>query len=151
MEIAAAVLVLIPRSQAFSGLFAVGIMTGASFFHTVSPLRIDPYGDGGRLFREACFTFLMGGFIALVRREELVAIARRLPPRGSARELSFTGSGAPRYPPAANKTSGGNHVLDPLRGAGRAACRALAGRCPDRHPGTGPAAGQLVPLALWGG
>lgn len=80
MEIAAAVLVLIPRTQAFGGLFALGIMSGAIFFHTVSPLGIDPYGDGGVLFKEACFTWLMGGFIAVVKRQELVALARRLLP-----------------------------------------------------------------------
>ncbi|WP_149539725.1 DoxX family protein [Siccirubricoccus phaeus] len=78
MEIAAAVLVLIPRTQAFGGIFAAGIMAGAIFFHTVSPLGIDPYGDGGVLFKEACFTFVMGLFIAAVRREELLALARRL-------------------------------------------------------------------------
>lgn len=80
MEIAAAVLVLIPRTQAFGGLFALGIMSGAIFFHTVSPLGIDPYGDGGVLFKEACFTWLMGAFIAMVKREELFALARRLLP-----------------------------------------------------------------------
>jgi hypothetical protein len=80
MEIAAAVLVLIPRTQAFGGLFAAGIMGGAIFFHTVSPLGIDPYGDGGVLFKEACFTFAMGLFIAVARREELIALARRLRP-----------------------------------------------------------------------
>ena len=75
IEVVASVLVLIPRTQAFGGLFAAGIMAGAIFFHTVSPLGIDPYGDGGVLFKEACFTFLMGLFIALVRREELLAMA----------------------------------------------------------------------------
>lgn len=78
MEIIAAVLVLIPRTQAFGGLFAMGIMSGAIFFHVVSPLGIDPYGDGGVLFKEACFTWAMGLFIAVVRRDELIALARRL-------------------------------------------------------------------------
>jgi len=80
MEIATAALVLIPRTQAFGGLFAMGIMSGAIFFHTVSPLGIDPYGDGGVLFKEACFTWLMGTFIAVVKREELIALAQRLLP-----------------------------------------------------------------------
>ena len=78
IEIVAAVLVLIPRSQALGGLLTVGIMGGAIFFHTVSPLGIDPYGDGGVLFKEACFTFLMGLFSAWVRRDELLILARRI-------------------------------------------------------------------------
>jgi DoxX-like family len=78
IEIVAAVLVLIPRSQAFGGLLTVGIMGGAIFFHTASPLGIDPYGDGGVLFKEACFTFLMGLLIAWVRRDELLVFARRI-------------------------------------------------------------------------
>lgn len=78
MEIAASVLVLIPRTQAFGALFAMGIMSGAIFFHTVSPLGIDPYGDGGTLFKEACFTWAMAAFIAFVRREELLGLGQRL-------------------------------------------------------------------------
>jgi uncharacterized membrane protein YphA (DoxX/SURF4 family) len=84
MEIAAAVLVLIPRTQAFGGLFTLGIMSGAIFFHTVSPLGIDPYGDGGVLFREACFTWLMALFIVAVRREELLTLLHRLWPQRDA-------------------------------------------------------------------
>jgi hypothetical protein len=76
IEIIASVLVLVPRTQAFGGLLTIGIMGGAIFFHTASPLGIDPYGDGGVLFKEACFTFLMGLFIALVRREDLLSLAR---------------------------------------------------------------------------
>jgi uncharacterized membrane protein YphA (DoxX/SURF4 family) len=78
MEIVASVLVLIPRTQAFGALFALGIMSGAIFFHTVSPLGIDPYGDGGTLFKEACFTWAMAAFIVFARRDELQALGRRL-------------------------------------------------------------------------
>ena len=76
MEVVAAVLVLIPRTQAFGGLFTVGIMSGAIFFHIVTPLGIDPYEDGAKLFQEACFTWTTGAIIALIRREELFALAR---------------------------------------------------------------------------
>lgn len=85
MEICAAVLVLIPRTQGVGGLFAAGIMAGAIFFHTVSPLGIDPYGDGGVLFKEACFTFLMGLLVAWIRRGQILAL---LPP-GLAARLPF--------------------------------------------------------------
>ena len=88
MEIVASVLVLIPRTQGIGGLFAAGIMAGAIFFHTVSPLGIDPYGDGGVLFKEACFTFLMGLLVAWIRRGQILALlpaglAARLPVRAA--------------------------------------------------------------------
>lgn len=80
MEIAASILVVIPRTRAFGGLFAAGVMGGAIFFHTVSPLGIDPYHDGAQLFKEACFTFVMGLFIAAVYRRELRALGARVLP-----------------------------------------------------------------------
>jgi hypothetical protein len=52
-------------------------MSGAIFFHTVGPIGIDPYGDGSRLFKEACFTWLMAVFILVAHREEAEALARR--------------------------------------------------------------------------
>jgi hypothetical protein len=85
MEICAALLVLIPRTQGIGGLFAAGIMAGAIFFHTVSPLGIDPYGDGGVLFKEACFTFAMGLLVAWIRRGQILALF----PPGLAARLPF--------------------------------------------------------------
>lgn len=85
MEICAAILVLIPRTQGIGGLFAAGIMAGAIFFHTVSPLGIDPYGDGGVLFKEACFTFVMGLLVAWIRRSQILALL----PAGVAARLPF--------------------------------------------------------------
>lgn len=77
MEITAGVLVLIPRTQAFGALFALGIMSGAIGFHLFTPLGVDPYGDGGNLFKEACFTWTMSALIVVLRRAELLALARR--------------------------------------------------------------------------
>lgn len=77
IEIAASVLVLIPRTQGLGGLFAAGIMGGAIFFHLASPLGIDPYGDGGVLFKEACFTLAMGLLVAWIRRGQLQALVPR--------------------------------------------------------------------------
>lgn len=76
MEMAAAVLVLVPRTRPFGGLFAMGIMTGAIFFHLFTPLGVDPYGDGAKLFKEACFTWVMAGVVVLAHRAELLALAR---------------------------------------------------------------------------
>jgi uncharacterized membrane protein YphA (DoxX/SURF4 family) len=78
LEIAAAALVLIPRTQVLGAALTLGIMSGAIFFHTVGPIGIDPYGDGGRLFKEACFTWTMAVHILLVRRQVVDLLARRV-------------------------------------------------------------------------
>lgn len=76
MEMIAAVLVLIPRTQPFGGLFALGIMSGAIGFHLFTPLGVDPYEDGAQLFKEACFTWAMAAIVCAVRRDALLALAR---------------------------------------------------------------------------
>jgi len=79
LELVATVLVLIPRTQAFGGLFSMGIMGGAILFHLFTPLGVDPYEDGGNLFKEACFTFAMGAVIVVARWNELMGLAARVP------------------------------------------------------------------------
>ena len=71
MEICAGVAVLVPAVQGLGALFAMGIMTGAIIFHLFTPLGVDPYGDGGKLFKEACFTFLVAGFVAFLRWNQI--------------------------------------------------------------------------------
>jgi uncharacterized membrane protein YphA (DoxX/SURF4 family) len=77
MEIIASVLVVIPRTRLPGAIFTAGIMGGAIFFHTVSPLGIDPYNDGGKLFKEAVFTFFTALFIVYAYRLELRALLTR--------------------------------------------------------------------------
>lgn len=79
-ELAASILILIPPTQAIGALMAFGIMAGAIFFHVVSPLGIDPYGDGGELFREACTVFIFSLVILAIRREQGLAWLRWLLP-----------------------------------------------------------------------
>jgi uncharacterized membrane protein YphA (DoxX/SURF4 family) len=83
-EIICAVLVLIPRTRMIGAAGSLATMSGAIFFHTVSPLGIDPYGDGGVLFKEAVFTWFMAAFILFAHRDEALALlgwlrARLLP------------------------------------------------------------------------
>ncbi|HYZ33148.1 MAG TPA: hypothetical protein VE684_12820 [Crenalkalicoccus sp.] len=80
MEVTAAMLVLIPRTRTFGAAFAFGIMSGAIFFHVISPLGIDPYHDGGVLFHEACLTWAVALFVMLAERDELLGIAGRFVP-----------------------------------------------------------------------
>ncbi|MBX6375802.1 MAG: hypothetical protein IRZ13_16410 [Acetobacteraceae bacterium] len=77
LEILAAALVLIPATQVLGAALALAIMSGAIFFHTIGPIGIDPYGDGGRLFKEACFTWAMAAFVLYVRRSDAEALVRR--------------------------------------------------------------------------
>ena len=49
MELIASILILIPRTTAVGALLAIGLMSGALFFH-VTTLGIEVMGDGGQLF-----------------------------------------------------------------------------------------------------
>lgn len=55
----------------------LGIISGAIFFHVASPLGIDPYNDGGTLFKEACAVWVSSVFILASYRAELIALAQR--------------------------------------------------------------------------
>ena len=76
MEIAASIFVVLPGTRVFGAAFALGVMSGAIFFHLVSPLGIDPYHDGGALFKEACEVWACAAFILIVRRDDAIALAR---------------------------------------------------------------------------
>ena len=87
-EIVASVLLVIPVTRVIGAAFALGIMSGAIFFHLVSPLGIDPYGDGGALFKEACTVWLSAVFILIGYRDEAFALIGRIfgrPRRGMAK------------------------------------------------------------------
>ena len=73
-ELIASLLILYPRTQGLGALMSTGIMTGAIFFHVVSPLGIDPYDDGADLFKKACAVWVLGLFIAYLRRADLIAL-----------------------------------------------------------------------------
>jgi uncharacterized membrane protein YphA (DoxX/SURF4 family) len=77
LEIAAATLVLNQPTRWFGALMTMGLMGGAIFFHTIGPIGIDPYDDGAMLFKEACFTFVIASFLAVLHRgDALSAVAR---------------------------------------------------------------------------
>jgi len=83
-ELAAAFLALYRPTQALGGAAAAGIMTGAIFFHLVSPLGIDPYEDGGTLFTEAVLVWAAGLGLLWFRRDEAKALAARFLPAQAA-------------------------------------------------------------------
>ena len=73
-EIIASLLVLPPRTRLLGALGSLGLMSGAIFFHVVSPLGIDPYNDGGTLFKEACTVWLCSAYILWAYRAEARAL-----------------------------------------------------------------------------
>jgi hypothetical protein len=78
-ELFASILLFIPATQVVGAALSLGIMSGAIFFHVVSPLGIDPYEDGGVLFAEACSVWAAAAIILWLRRVEAIALARQLP------------------------------------------------------------------------
>lgn len=77
LEILASLLVLIPLTRIWGGLLTIGLMSGAIFFHAIGPIGIDPYGDGGGLFKEAIFTWVMGVLVMAIHRRDLAPVAAR--------------------------------------------------------------------------
>ena len=77
LEIIASALVLVPRSRILGAGLALGIMSGAIFFHAIGPIGIDPYGDGGGLFKEALFTWAMAALILAIHRADALALLRQ--------------------------------------------------------------------------
>lgn len=77
LEIAAAALVLNQPTRLLGGLMTTGLMGGAIFLHALGPIGIDPYGDGGVLLKEACFTFTMGAYLVWAHRDERWQFAPR--------------------------------------------------------------------------
>jgi hypothetical protein len=79
-ELIAAVLLFIPATQVVGAALSLAIMSGAIFFHLVSPLGVDPYGDGGVLFKQACAVWLSSALILAIRHRRAVALVERYLP-----------------------------------------------------------------------
>ncbi len=77
-EIAVSVLVINQPSRMWGAGGVLALMSGAIFFHLASPLGVDPYGDGGVLFKQACAVWLAAGFILVAYRAEVIALLRRV-------------------------------------------------------------------------
>lgn len=77
-EITASLFILVPALQGLGGLGAIAVMTGAIFFHVATPLGVDPYGDGGVLFKEAISVWTAGWIVVWFRRDQLLALAGKV-------------------------------------------------------------------------
>lgn len=69
-ELAAAVLLLWPGRAAWGALLALGVISGAIFFH-LTRLGLEVQGDGGLLFALAVTVFAGSLLVLLLRRREL--------------------------------------------------------------------------------
>ena len=69
-ELIVAILILIPKTAWLGGLGAIGMMTGAIFFHLTS-LGTEVNNDGGLLFRLALIVFVGGIYIVLRHKEDI--------------------------------------------------------------------------------
>ncbi|MBG9377027.1 DoxX family protein [Panacibacter sp. DH6] len=70
MELVASILILIPSTTAFGALLAIGLMSGALFFH-LTKLGIEIQGDGGLLFIYALLVFLASLILLIIYRAQI--------------------------------------------------------------------------------
>ena len=77
-EALAAILLFIPGLQLACAGMALAVMSGAIFAHVFTPLGIDPFNDGGRLFTEAVTVWFAAAAIIAIRRHEILPFVRRL-------------------------------------------------------------------------
>jgi len=73
LELIAGILLLIPGTTVFGALLAIGLMTGAIFFH-LTKLGISVQNDGGQLFIYALFVFVSCIALVIIHRNDLTVI-----------------------------------------------------------------------------
>jgi len=77
LELAAALLLLVPALVPIGAALTIGLMAGAIASH-LTLLGIEVKGDGGLLFGLALTAFAGSAIVMLLRREQIPAIARYL-------------------------------------------------------------------------
>jgi uncharacterized membrane protein YphA (DoxX/SURF4 family) len=82
MELIAAILILIPRTTALGALLAIGLMSGALFFHFTT-LGIEVKGDGGQLFIYALLVFISSAVLLFVYQSQIRSLLSSLLPKRS--------------------------------------------------------------------
>lgn len=78
VELAAAILLFIPRTAWLGAVLALGSMAGAIFFH-LTKLGIEVMNDGGLLFGLACLVFICSLVILWFERKKVPVLNRLLP------------------------------------------------------------------------
>ena len=76
VELAASILLLIPRTRVYGALVALGVITGAIASH-LAVLGIEVQGDGGLLFALAVMVFVASAALLAIHRDELPIVGSR--------------------------------------------------------------------------
>ncbi|WP_220494778.1 DoxX family protein [Lacibacter sediminis] len=82
MELIAAILILIPRTTAFGALLAIGLMSGALFFH-LTTLGIEVKADGGLLFIYALLVLISSAILLFVYQSQIRILLNSILPKRS--------------------------------------------------------------------
>jgi uncharacterized membrane protein YphA (DoxX/SURF4 family) len=82
MELIASILILIPRTTALGALLAIGLMSGALFFHFTT-LGIEVKGDGGQLFIYALLVFISSAVLLFVYQSQIKSLLGSVLPKKS--------------------------------------------------------------------
>jgi uncharacterized membrane protein YphA (DoxX/SURF4 family) len=82
MELIAAILILIPRTTAFGALLAIGLMSGALFFHFTT-LGIEVKDDGGLLFIYSLLVFISSAILLFVYQSQIKVLLSSVLPKKS--------------------------------------------------------------------
>jgi hypothetical protein len=79
VELAAAILLLVPRTAAFGAALSLGVISGAIFSHaTKLGVAIPAVGDRGELFALAVVVFVASAGVLLLHRRELPLVGQFL-------------------------------------------------------------------------
>jgi uncharacterized membrane protein YphA (DoxX/SURF4 family) len=73
LELLSSVLVLIPATTLYGSLLAIGLMTGAIFFH-LTKLGISVQNDGGQLFIYAVVVLGCSVALVIITRQRLIEL-----------------------------------------------------------------------------
>ncbi len=82
MELIAAILILVPRTTALGALLAIGLMSGALFFH-LTTLGIEVKDDGGLLFIYALLVLISSAILLFVYQSQIRSLLSILLPKRS--------------------------------------------------------------------
>ena len=77
-ELVASILLFIPRTRIYGAGLALGIISGAIFFHLFTPLGVEIKGDGGLLFTLACGVWIASALILWLERGAVLALLTAL-------------------------------------------------------------------------
>ena len=75
-ELVSSILLFAPRTRIFGAGIAMGIISGAIFFHLFTPLGVEIMGDGGLLFTMACGVWIASAVILWLQRDDVLRFLR---------------------------------------------------------------------------